>query len=202
MTNLTDSVDAVSYPEVPNIWIAYPSPKDWKRLFNPVFDKKRAADIHWQRSKYDHMRRAHEDEVTNQLRVISGRNTGRTILQLFRLRSGHSVMILPFVFMDDPSDVVASTIPIEEYAATAKGERMLDKDGSKHWLTERKFDGTIAKRGTGTGSSVDVYYPRANPLGLAYSTDETDDEILLHELVHAFDLWGPAPSPCGIWIPQ
>jgi hypothetical protein len=181
---ITGAVDAAPYPKAPSIWIAFPQPGDWRRVFAPVLDRTKVRDAHWMRAKYEHMKRSHMDMVSKQLDMIWGKNTGRTILQQFHSRPTYSVMILPFVCDDHKSDAVARTVPTEIYAATAKGERMYDKDG-KDWDCHEKFDGTKVCRGTGTGSSVDIFYPQANPLGLSYSTDETDDEILLHELVHA-----------------
>ena len=182
---ITEAVSATPYPKAPSIWISYPRPADWKRLFVPVLDPKRANDAHWLRAKYDFMKSGHETFVKNQLDAIVSKSTGQTLLLQFRATPSYSVMIFPYVFAPDyVEDEVAATIAVELYAATAKNRLMLPKldDGSP--FCTRKFDGTRICRGTGTGSAVDIFFWAADPLGFRGHT-YTEDEVLLHELVHA-----------------
>src|SRR5208283_64400 len=72
---ITEAVDATPYPKAPSIWIAYPQLDDWKRLFVPVFDPKRASDIHWLQAKYAFMKSSHETFVTTQLNAIASKPT-------------------------------------------------------------------------------------------------------------------------------
>ena len=67
---ITKAVDASPYPKAPSIWIAYPQLDDWKRLFVPVLDPKRAIDAHWLQAKYAFMKSRHETFVTSQLDAI------------------------------------------------------------------------------------------------------------------------------------
>ncbi len=182
---VTEAVNAKPYPKARSIWIAYPQFADWKRLFVPVLDPKRAKDAHWLRAKYDFMKSAHETFVEKQLDAIAGKATGTTLLIQFHASPGYSVMIFPYVFAPDyADDEVANTIPVELYAATAKDRLMLPRldDGSP--FCTPKFDGTRICKGTGTGSAVDIFFWAADPLGLRGHT-YSEDEVLLHELVHA-----------------
>ena len=76
---ITEAVNATPYPKAPSIWIAYPQLDDWKRLFVPVLDPKRASDVHWLRAKYDFMKSGHESFVKNQLDAVVSRSTGQTL---------------------------------------------------------------------------------------------------------------------------
>ena len=189
---ITEAVNATPYPKAPSIWIAYPKLDDWKRLFVPVLDPKRAGDIHWLRAKHDFMKSGHEKFVTAQLDAVASKSTGQTLLIQFRA-SPESVMIFPYVFAPYyVDDEVAASIAVELYAATAKGRLMLPKldDGSP--FCARKFDGTRICRGAGTGSAVDIFFWAADPLGFRGHT-YSEEEVLLHELVHALR-WCPASN--------
>jgi len=193
---ITEAVHATPYPSAPSIWIAYPEPGDWKRLFLPVLDPHLAADVHWLRAKYNFMRSNHEANVKGLLDAIASQHTGQTLFQLFRERPGHSVMIFPYIFAPrylEGSD--ADTRPVEPYAATAKNKPMVGASG-KNFCTF-KFDGARICRGTGTGSAVDIFFLQADPLGFFRRTNSTDD-MLLHELVHALRMVSGVDSPLGV----
>jgi hypothetical protein len=178
-SRITEAVYAVPYPIAPTVWIAFPSLTDWKHFLMPAHDKAKAKDVRWLQHRYDQAKQAHEDDVRAQLRVILGFNTGRTILQMFRLRSGHSVLIFPFALDDNPGTTIATAVPLDDIAATATRAPLLDREGKP---SDKKID--RARRGTGAGSGVDVFYSNVDARSVS-QTDETSDEVLLHELVHA-----------------
>jgi len=174
--SMTEPVRATPYPAAPSIVIAYPSPLDWRRLY----DRNGWKDVRWLREHYADMSRSHERSVTKQLDMISSPRTGRAVFAEMNARSAYSVMIFPFDLLPRAHwgpGKGAVTLAVEERASWARGVPMCGAtaQGTSY------CSGSDAPTGAGTGSAVDIYFTASRYDGGV----QTADEALLHELVHA-----------------
>jgi hypothetical protein len=173
--SMTEPVRATPYPAAPRIVIAYPSPLDWRRLY----DRNGWREVRWLREHYADMSRSHERSVTKELDMISGRGTGRAVFAEMNARSAYSVMIFPFDLLPRAHwgpGKAAVTLAVEERASWSRGVPMCGATAQGTPYCQ----GSDAPAGTGTGSSVDIYFTASRHGGV-----QTADDALLHELVHA-----------------
>jgi hypothetical protein len=174
---ITEAVDELPYPELPNIIVAYPSFNDWWHLYDPDKDRGHRRD----RESFDDMRRHHQRSVTKLLDCISHRQTGRAVLAEIRSRPTHNVYILPWDFLQlarwrDPGGrpVLAVTGAMDHggfsfVEAWKKGKPLCqDVHGQVHCY--------------GSGSHAIIHF---TDLRIEEKGGMTRDEALLHELVHA-----------------
>jgi hypothetical protein len=169
---ITEAVYALSYRNYPSLVVAYPSEGDWQRLYDPHGSRGEA----WARATHAEFKRGHERSVTELLDAIVQKSTGQAILAELSARSSFSVMILPFDFL-----------PVRSWSpgtgAVTKATEWRAEWSAGVPICGRTSEGKpfcYAWSGTGTGSSVDIYFTARRHKG-----QESADEVLLHELLHA-----------------
>jgi hypothetical protein len=186
--SIARKIEATPYAHAPNVAISYPHFEDWKKLYKPLQLRMPDArgiyrNVDAFESRYQDMKRDHENNVLKQLRRIQGWAAGRAVFAELRAWPAFSVCILPFDFL--PSDdwksdkpgiqAGAITEPITLPQSAAERARGIKPRGTQ-----------VCKRGacwadpdSHKGKSADVFYTaRRFP-------DRDTDGALLHELVHA-----------------
>jgi hypothetical protein len=187
--SITRKIEATPYVHARNVVIAYPHREDWKKLYKPQPLRMPDArgiyrNVDAFESRYQDMKRDHENNVLKCLGMIQRWAAGRAVLAELRARPASSVYILPFDFLpsydwvevaDPETRAGAITEPINLPQTAAERAR-----GSKPRGTDFCQNGACFANPEGpTGKSADVFFT-------ARRTDESRaDGWLLHELVHA-----------------
>src|ERR1700674_5144158 len=181
--SITREIEATPFAHARNVVIAYPHFEDWKKLYKPRPLRMPDArgiyrNVDAFESRYQDMKRGHENNVLKQLRRIQGWAAGRAVFAELRLWPAFSVYIFPFDFLPSGDWMVGpgattETITLPQTAA----ERARGTMPPGTYVCER--GACWADPDSHTGKSADVFYTaRRFP-------DETADGALLHELVHA-----------------
>jgi hypothetical protein len=181
--SITREIEATPFPFARNVIIAYPHFEDWKKLYKPQPLRMPDArgiyrNVDAFESRYQDMKRDHENHVLKCLGMIQRWAAGRAVLAELRARRSFSVYILPFDFL--PS---ADWVPV----AGALTEPLTLPQTAAERARGTKPRGTqVCKKGacwadpdSHTGKSADVFYTARR------FRDENADGALLHELVHA-----------------
>ena len=179
---ITEAVNATPYTPAPSIVIAYPSFGDWFRLYDPGRERGFRRD----RDTFEDMKKHHEKDLKRQLDIIYTRSTGRAVMA--EMTTGPATMIFPFDFLparlwrrdekmvNDGAMIGAMTMPLPNVRSMAAGTI----PGVP--ICGTTVDGEhVCVAATGTGASVDIFFTSSQ----FDDGNESADEALLHELVHA-----------------
>jgi hypothetical protein len=190
--SITREIEATPFPFARNVIIAYPHREDWKKLYKPQPLRMPDArgiyrNVDAFESRYQDMKRDHENHVLKCLGMIQRWAAGRAVLAELRARPAFSVYILPFDFLpsDDWIDVVdpkkragAITEVITLPQTAAERARGTKPRGTQFCTNGACFADSYSR----TGKSVDVFFTARR------FADRDGDSSLLHELVHAMRL--------------
>jgi len=181
--SIARKIEATPFAHARNVVVAYPHREDWKKLYKPQPLRMPDArgiyrNVDAFESRYQDMKRDHENNVLKCLGMIQRWAAGRAVLAELRARRSFSVYIFPFDFLPSghwSADAGALTEPITLPQTAAERAR-----GTKPRGTDICENGAcFANLESPTGKSVDVFFTaRRFPDGDA-------DGALLHELVHA-----------------
>jgi hypothetical protein len=188
--SITREIEATPFAHARNVVIAYPHFEDWKKLYKPRPLRMPDArgiyrNVDAFESRYQDMKRGHENNVLKQLRRIQGWAAGRAVLAELRTRPAFSAYIFPFDFL--PSDDWSAD---PEKRAAALTEPMTLPQTAAERARGTTPPSMKCKNGACWASlqgpkSVDVFYTARR------FRDENADGALLHELVHAMRfIWG------------
>jgi hypothetical protein len=182
--SITREIEATPFPFARNVVIAYPHREDWKKLYKPQPLRMPDArgiyrNVDAFESRYQDMKRDHEDKVLKCLGMIQRWAAGRAVLAELRAWRSFSVYILPFDFLPSAAtwslDAGAATGPIilpQSAAERARGTKPRGTDFCKNGACWADPDSR-------TGKSADVFFTARR------FADCDRDGRLLHELVHA-----------------
>jgi hypothetical protein len=181
--SITRKIEATPYVHARNVVIAYPHREDWKKLYRPQPLRMPDArgiyrNVDAFGSRYQDMKRDHEDKVLKCLGKIQGLVAGRAVLAELRAWRSFSVYIFPFDFRASvswSSSAAATTSPIrlpQTAAERARGSKPRGTDICENGACW----GSLANK---TAKSVDVFFTARR------FADSDGDGALLHELVHA-----------------
>ena len=202
-------ISELNFPPAPAVAIAYPRFLDWSRLYNfhknlgaaytidklanelemmrsPAPGQVPNSRIAWAQERHLGMRRSHENSLMAQLNEVLHRSTGKKIFEELN-SSKHKARIFPFDFA--PSRSWSTTILALTRPRDAEGSWLKDAPFGGRSFAGRSFNLTVGnqhtpadkyRRGTGIGSDSDIFFTPHQRQGA-----KSDDEILLHELVHA-----------------
>jgi hypothetical protein len=199
--SITREIEATPFRFARNVIIAYPHFEDWKKLYKPQPLRMPDArgiyrNVDAFESRYQDMKRDHENHVLKCLGMIQRWAAGRAVLAELRAWRSFSVYILPFDFLPSADwkhrrdeTLGAITEPITLPQTAAERARRTKPRGTQVC----KKGSCWANPDSHTGKSADVFYTaRRFPDGDA-------DGALLHELVHAMRLISGAQrtSPMG-----
>jgi hypothetical protein len=181
--SIAREIEATPYAHAPNVVIAYPHLEDWKKLYKPqslrmpdargIYRNVDAFD-----SRYQDMKRDHENNVLKCLGRILGWAAGRAVLAELRARPSFSVCIFPFDFLPSASwspgsGAVTGAIRLPQSAAErARGTKPPGTQVCENGVCRADLESP-------TGKSVDVFFTARR------YWDCDGDSVLLHELVHA-----------------
>ena len=186
--SITREIEATPFAHARNVVIAYPHFEDWKKLYKPRPLRMPDArgiyrNVDAFESRYQDMKRDHENNVLKRLGLIQERAAGRAVLAELRVWRSFSVYILPFDFLpsddwklDEPGKLagaIAEPITLPQSAA----ERARGKTPRGTQVCAR--GACWADPDSPAGKSADVFYTARR------FRDENADGALLHELVHA-----------------
>ena len=182
--SITRAIEATPFAHASNVVIAYPHFEDWKKLYKPQPLRMPDArgiyrNVDAFESRYQDMKRDHENNVLKQLRRIQGWAAGRAVFAELRAWRSFSVYIVPFDFLPSAAtwslDAGAATGPIILPQSAAERAR-----GTKPRGTDFCENGAcFANLESPTGKSADVFFTARR------FADCDRDGRLLHELVHA-----------------
>jgi len=188
--SITREIEATPFAHARNVVIAYPHFADWKKLYKPQPLRMPDAggiyrNVDAFESRYQDMKRDHENNVLKCLGMIQERAAGRAVLAELRARPAFSVYIFPFDFLPSVSPnwspatgAGAATGPIRLPQTAAERARGKTPRGTQ--ICER--GACWADPDSHTGKSADVFFTARR------FRDENADSVLLHELVHAMRL--------------
>jgi hypothetical protein len=188
--SITREIEATPFPFARNVVIAYPHREDWKKLYKPQPLRMPDArgiyrNVDAFESRYQDMKRDHEDKVLKCLGMIQRWAAGRAVLAELRAWRSFSVYIFPFDFL--PSDdwkhrrdetLGAITEPITLPQTAVERARGTKPPGTQFCTNGACF----ADPDSRTGKSADVFFTARR------FADGYGDSALLHELVHAMRL--------------
>jgi len=181
--SIAREIEATPFSHARNVVIAYPHREDWKKLYRPQPLRMPDArgiyrNVDAFESRYQDMKRDHENSVLKCLGMIQGWAAGRAVLAELRARPAFSVYILPFDFLpSDDWEVGAGAITEPITLPQTAAERARGKTPRGTQVCAR--GACWADPDSPAGKSADVFYTaRRFP-------DEDTDGALLHELVHA-----------------
>jgi hypothetical protein len=102
--SISRKIEATPYAHAPNVVIAYPHFEDWKKLYRPQPLRMPDArgfyrNVDAFESRYQDMKRDHENNVLKQLRGIQGWAAGWAVFAELRARPAFSVYIFPYDFL-------------------------------------------------------------------------------------------------------
>ena len=185
--SIAREIEATPFSHARNVVIAYPHREDWKKLYKPQPLRMPDArgiyrNVDAFESRYQDMKRDHENSVLKCLGMIQGWAAGRAVLAELRARPAFSVYILPFDFL--PS--VSPNWSPATGAGAVTGPIRLPQTAAERARGKTPRGTQVCARGacwadpdSPAGKSADVFYTaRRFP-------DEDTDGALLHELVHA-----------------
>ena len=181
--SITRAIEATPFAHASNVVIAYPHFEDWKKLYKPQPLRMPDArgiyrNVDAFESRYQDMKRDHENNVLKQLRRIQGWAAGRAVFAELRAWRSFSVYILPFDFLpSDDWEVGAGAITEPITLPQTAAERARGKTPRGTQVCER--GACWADPDSPGGKSADVFYTARR------FRDENADGALLHELVHA-----------------
>src|SRR5712691_10717734 len=184
--SIARKIEATPYVHARNVVVAYPHREDWKKLYKPQPLRMPDArgiyrNVDAFESRYQDMKRDHENSVLKCLGMIQRWAAGRAVLAELRAWPSFSVYILPFDFLPSDGwelDAGAITEPIILPQSAAERARGKTPRGTQ--ICER--GACWADPDSHTGKSADVFYTARR------FRDGKADSALLHELVHAMGL--------------
>jgi hypothetical protein len=185
--SITREIEATPFAHARNVVIAYPHFEDWKKLYKPRPLRMPDArgiyrNVDAFESRYQDMKRDHENNVLKCLGMIQERAAGRAVLAELRARPSFSACIFPFDFLPSVSNwspatgagAVTGPIRLPQSAAErARGTKPRGTDFCKNGAC-------FANLESPTGKSVDVFFTARRA-----KEKSNADGWLLHELVHA-----------------
>ena len=152
-----------------NVVIAYPSLRDWNRLYQPG----RIGAVRDPRQTYADMLHHHQRTVLAQLDLMQATASGRALFAELTA-APHEVLIYPFDF--NPSAFWKKSDPNSRTIAHTMAEHPLDS--LRHGLSVCGKAGCFVA--SGDGGRAQIFYTTSRATGA-----DSADEVLLHELVHA-----------------
>jgi hypothetical protein len=152
-----------------NIIVSYPTEEDWRRLYDNLVVHEIAL--------YTSMRQSHQRSVSTQLQIINATSSGRAV---FSELSGapHEVMIFPYDFQDS-SSWRANTANFKTLGITTSHDSMHIRRRGMAVCGKNQATCRVAEGG---GARPHIFFTASRVLG---SGNQSADEILLHELLHA-----------------
>jgi hypothetical protein len=152
-----------------HVIVAYPSPQDWNRLYQP----QRTGQVGDPRQIYADMLHHHQQSVLTQLDVIQAVSSGRAVFTELSA-APHEVLIYPFDFQPSAfwkkNDANVTTIADTTAEHTLRSLRQ----GLSVWEKTGCF---VAQGG---GGRAQIFFTASRAAG-----SDSADEVLLHELTHA-----------------
>jgi hypothetical protein len=185
--SITREIEATPFRFARNVIIAYPHFEDWKKLYKPQPLRMPDArgiyrNVDAFESRYQDMKRDHENHVLKCLGMIQRWAAGRAVLAELRAWRSFSVYILPFDFLpsadwrhrrDETLGAITEPITLPQTAAErARGSKPRGTDFCQNGAC-------FANLKSPTGKSADVFFTARR------FADRDADSALLHELVHA-----------------
>lgn len=168
---LQRETEKINFDGFPNVIIAFPAFGDWLAMYNP----RKKGNFAASKQTYEDFKRRHQKQMTNALREIAARTTGRALLAESNSNPGLQITILPM-------DFVSSQKKWIKYHTNAIAEAPAEDAKAIGTYVRHEKDGSIV-RGSGLGADAEIYFspdrlrsrgPGMNP-----------DEVLYHEMVHA-----------------
>jgi hypothetical protein len=148
------------HPSIPNIWAAFPSQDDWRRVRDPHH---RAGDFEaW----FQDEKRDHEDSIIRLVKRVLLSQTGKVVLDQINARREFHVLIFPFDFA-----------PPEDRKESIEA---LEIDADRH----NGNDPHVDRRSRGTGSAVGIFFDDDR------GSDDPDQTLLHELFHAARSLWG------------
>jgi hypothetical protein len=155
-----------------NVIISYPTEEDWRRLY----DKLVVHEI----ALYASMRQSHQRSVSTQLRIISATSSGRAVFSELSA-APHEVMIFPFDFQHS-SSWKSNTADFKTLGITTSHDSMHVRRRGMAVCGKNAANQAVCTVAEGGGGRPHIFFTASRVAG---SGNQSADEVLFHELVHA-----------------